>query len=570
MGSTFQLAAPRDRSPWLWLHLASLVGILGVLVYVNSGQWFFGDEWDFLLKRGFHDAEWGFFRPHNEHWSTVPIVFYRAVFSVFGMRTYWPYLLGLFAMHLVVVHSVWRLMRRAGVAAPLSTGVALVVGLFGAGAENLLWAFQIGFVGSVAAGLLLVLAVDEEGSRNRVIAVALGAVASLMFSGISVVMVGSLGLAAFARWGWRRAVAVVAPAALIYLAWLKVYGEVGLRGGTEQYRGALGDMPGYVWGGMAETLGRPLHSRRVGDVLLALLLVAVALRIRAWWRAAPELLAVAAAAPAMFAVISQGRGAIQDPSAGRYLYLCAALVLPLVGYAFNPLVRERVAAQWVAVAACLALTLSGIDLLRDHARYERTRELTLKGQMLASMNVGNEAFVSDTPDYQWATEVRVEALLVLRAKGILPDIAVNELNIASARLALQINGLSGPSGGPYDAPLGGGVADVPAAATTRPVRQNDDCLEVDLHGANLLIETVKKPGTPDRPNASLALFTVTPTSTEKARVFVPYPDGNAGPRAFDLTRGKTILFQDAVPGPALFQLPPGPNVICGLKWRTSK
>lgn len=153
---------------WTWVHLASLVGILSALVVLSRGQWFFGDEWDFLLFRGVAHPAVGVFYPHNEHWSTLPILWYRAVFQVFALRSYWPYLLSLFAIHLAVVHLLWRCVIRAGVPASIATVGAAAFGLFGAGSENLLWAFQIGFVGSLAAGLGLGLAVNGPPERRRV------------------------------------------------------------------------------------------------------------------------------------------------------------------------------------------------------------------------------------------------------------------------------------------------------------------------------------------------------------------------------------------------------------------
>lgn len=558
--------AERGERVWTWMHLASLAGIVAVLAFICRGQWFFGDEWDFLLYRGFHHAIWGFFRPHNEHWSTLPILWYRAVFSAFGVKTYWPYLAGLFAVHLAVVHGTWRLMRRADVNAPLATGVALVVGLFGAGAENLLWAFQIAFVGSLAAGLWLVLAVDAKGSNRRVAAVSLGAVASLMLSGISVVMVGAVGLAALGRWGWRRAAAVVMPAGAIYLAWLKVYGTVGLHGGNDQFHGGPKDIPRYVWGGLSDALGEPLHSRRAGELLLVMLVVVLAVMGRTWWKQAPEVLAVAAAAPVMFAVISQGRGAIQDPSAGRYLYLAAGMVLPLVAFAVHELLGDRRASTAVALVACLGVTASGVGLLRDTAHADRTRELTLRGQMLASVVVGpSEGVISDTPDFMWATDVRVAMLQRLQAKGQLPPIAPTARDTAQARLALQINGAKNP---PVGKPLtlGGGTAQLSGDGEMYPT--SDGCVDVDLRGANLVVRTAPSAApSASAPNPPLATFTVTATTRDTLRVFVPYPGGNAGPRVFLLDAGDTVVIQDLVRDDAVFQLPTGVNHVCGLVWR---
>ncbi|MBA2609709.1 MAG: hypothetical protein H0U92_12265 [Actinobacteria bacterium] len=38
-----------DERLWTWIHLASLAVVLAVPVYLSRGQWFFGDERDFIL-----------------------------------------------------------------------------------------------------------------------------------------------------------------------------------------------------------------------------------------------------------------------------------------------------------------------------------------------------------------------------------------------------------------------------------------------------------------------------------------------------------------------------------------
>ena len=81
---------------------------------VSSGQWFFADEWDFIATRSRPPlSDLGavadmLLTPHNEHWSTLPILVYRAVFGVVGLRAYWPYLIVLYAFHLTVVALLVR------------------------------------------------------------------------------------------------------------------------------------------------------------------------------------------------------------------------------------------------------------------------------------------------------------------------------------------------------------------------------------------------------------------------------------------------------------------------------
>ena len=54
-------------------------------------------------------------------------------------------------------------MRRAGVGPWIATAAASVFVLFGPGAEDIIWAFQMGFTGSVAFGLAALILVDHRG-----------------------------------------------------------------------------------------------------------------------------------------------------------------------------------------------------------------------------------------------------------------------------------------------------------------------------------------------------------------------------------------------------------------------
>ena len=62
--------------------------------------------------------------------------------------------------HLVICVVLFWLLRRFGASPWVSLGTALFIAFYGAGAEDTLWAFQIGFVGSVMFGLLAIAAID--------------------------------------------------------------------------------------------------------------------------------------------------------------------------------------------------------------------------------------------------------------------------------------------------------------------------------------------------------------------------------------------------------------------------
>src|SRR5690349_10903543 len=89
-----------DRFLGRVLHPATLLIAAAVLLFENRGQWFYGDDFEFIFNRGLGHSVYGLFTPHNEHWSTVPILVYRALFNIFGLRSYTPYVVVLVALHI--------------------------------------------------------------------------------------------------------------------------------------------------------------------------------------------------------------------------------------------------------------------------------------------------------------------------------------------------------------------------------------------------------------------------------------------------------------------------------------
>ena len=163
-------------------------------------------------------------QPHNEHWSTAPYLVYRLLEATFGIRSYWPYIGLAILLHLVVVHLVWRVMLQARITPVGGDGRVLPLLVLGAGSQNLLWAFQIGFLGSVALGLGAMLLVNHAGAWQRRDWAALGLVLfALLWSGVSVLLVVVCVLVVLLRRGIKPAAAFATPPALVYIVWALAY-----------------------------------------------------------------------------------------------------------------------------------------------------------------------------------------------------------------------------------------------------------------------------------------------------------------------------------------------------------
>ena len=326
----------------LGVHLASLAGALAVLLVVDRNMWFRGDDFDFLAQRGLHGATLSIWAPHNEHWSTLPILLWRAIYHYSALRDARPYLLALYVAHLLLAHVLWRVMRTCGCDLAVATALAAVFAVLGSGGENILWAFQIGFVGSLLLGWLFVLLVNHGGGAWwRDVAAAVVGVASLTTSGVAVTMVVVGGLVAFTRRGWRAALVAVGPPAAAYAVWFELAGRHA-RTAPQSFGPMVLGIPQYVFTGLERSMASATGAAAFGPLLfLALAFWALRRHGHARSAAAPAVMGVAGTV-VFFVVTAMGRDGAGPLAASqsRYVYAVVALLLPAMGLALSELVRR--------------------------------------------------------------------------------------------------------------------------------------------------------------------------------------------------------------------------------------
>ena len=184
------------------------------VLYLGRSLTFWHDEWRSIT----FDGVWSdFLRPVNEHWSTFPLLLYRATFHIIGLDSYLPYLAQVVVLHVIAVAGTYVLVRRR-IGRLAATLFAIPLLLLGSGAENLFWAFQTGFVGSVAFGIWCLVAIEQRGRWPTIVAAAL-LLASLMSSGIGLVFVVAATVRTLLDPPLRRRALAVVPAIAAYLVW---------------------------------------------------------------------------------------------------------------------------------------------------------------------------------------------------------------------------------------------------------------------------------------------------------------------------------------------------------------
>ena len=367
----------RLTGPWsserlaAWTFGAAVALSYPILLNLGSFFWFFRDDWLFITDRQLSDPG-DLFEPHNAHWSTVPVVAFRLLYAAFGVRSYLPYQMVVVAIHLAVIVLIRAIMRRAGVTPWLATAFAGAGLLFGPGREDILWAFQIGFTGSMMFVLLQLVLADHDGpiGRRDVAALAAGLL-GVMSSSPAVVLVGATTLAILIRRGWRAALLQAGPLGLIYVA----YNLLADPATSPVDRPEVDVMIEWVRNGQGALFVGLGQHRPIVIALVLLLLVGVAVHLwapgpdapRTWW---PRVQAIAAPAALFLATFGfmlvsvQARWVVgaEAARAGRYLYFYAMCTLPLLAVA----ARALAARWWVAAPLAAALVLIPIPAQVDH------------------------------------------------------------------------------------------------------------------------------------------------------------------------------------------------------------
>ena len=336
---------------------------LALIIYFGRDTTFWFDDWTWIEDR--RPWTWAVFtHPHNDHLSIVPIAIYKLLFVTVGIGDYLPYRLVVAAFHALCATLVYLLVRRRAGAWPGVIAGTLILFL-GSADQDLIWGFQIGFLGSIAGGLGAWLALERRDTRGDVVA-ALSLALAIGSSSLGVLIAAGIFLELLLDGGfWQRRLLVAAAPLALYAPWFAVYNNsrtwydtVGhaLRWAVDAAANAVGGLAG---GGLDR-----------GRVLGALLLVVVVVRVVRGWRPTPRAVGLVATGLLFYVLTAFARQELQAATTTRYIYLGAVLVV-LLG---AELVRDLRLPTWtLAAAGVLTAVVSVLNFqwLDDHAAEKR-------------------------------------------------------------------------------------------------------------------------------------------------------------------------------------------------------
>lgn len=361
-------ASARHRGALILLFGA--VAASAVLLFHYDHQLtFVADDWELLVVRDGWGAPY-FLDPYHEHILIGPAVVYKSLLTIFGMGSALPFYAAAISAFLGSAVLLFVYLRRR-VGDWLALVLTVLVLFLGAAFEDFFFAFQIGYFGSVLAGLGVLLMLDREDERGDWIACVL-LVVSIAFSSVGLVfLVGAVVDVALGRRPRARRAYMVAWPVLLFAIWWFGWGhqaesnisldnilhapefafEAAASGVTSLLGLATGDgsepdQPHLIW----------------GKILLVIGAIFLAVRLHREGRVPKGLAVVLAIGLSFWLLAGVNREDERFPTSSRYQYPSAVFLLLIIGEGLRGLRIPRLSIVATAVVGGLAIW-GGIGLM---------------------------------------------------------------------------------------------------------------------------------------------------------------------------------------------------------------
>jgi hypothetical protein len=258
---------------------------------------------------------------------------------------------------------------------------ALLILFLGSGADDLFWAYQMGFVASTAMGLWALLLLRRPGAAAAEAAASVLLLGSVATSGIGLCFLVAAAVLIALQHDRSNRMLVLAPALVAYLAWFVVYGS-GAQGTLAGWLtlSNLASTPGFALRGLANSVG---GLSGLGDVAGAVILWLgtgwLLVRVRHGWPVPPLLAAALVGTATEFVLAGLLRAGSSAPEQSRYIYPAAALLLvgsASLGPSVRRVPRQRAVRAGLAVATAVALAVNVGQLVRAAQMFGNFGELT--------------------------------------------------------------------------------------------------------------------------------------------------------------------------------------------------
>jgi hypothetical protein len=381
------MAWPRRNVPLVLLG-AALLASAALLADLMHGLTFFQDTWEFLMNRHELSVD-ALLKPHNEHIVAIPAALQLLGLKLFGMTSATPEYVLLVVALLVTATLLFVYVRRRVGPWPALMAAALLLFL-GPAWWDILWPFELGFVGSLLFGIAMLLALDRD-DRKGDIAACVFLVLAAGFSSLGVSFMAAAAVNVFQRRrerGLGRVYLVAVPVVLFgiwYLGWgHDAESHLTLRNVLSS--------PLFVLEGLAASVESVLGLSRAPVEGIAtvgwgqpLLIALIALVVYGQWRRpgfSPGFWVVAAATATNWFLAAFNYIPGREPTTSRYMYAGGVFVLLLAAELLRG-VRIGRRPLLVAGVVTLAAVASNLVPLKDGSDWLENQSVLTRSDLAA-------------------------------------------------------------------------------------------------------------------------------------------------------------------------------------------
>ena len=397
---------------------------------ISNDRTFQYDEWNFVMNRWQFNPD-TFLQPHNSHLSLIPATIYWALFHIVGLSHYGVYQMVGYLSHILVVSVFVVLVKtRIGNTSAIAFGTAIL--FLGAGAENILWPFQIGVMSSLAGYLLAIYFLESTINKNQLLAM-LALIFSLGSAGLGVAAVAAVATEiVISKRTSKSWWVVVAPTAL-WLIWYSQYGVSDLK--TENFSVALR----YVNESFASTLSEIFGLSIGWGFIFEISFVSTIIYFTFFKKiVTPRLVGLLAMLFINWFLTALSRAQNWAPQSSRYLYLSIPIIFLICVELSKGLPRPQLNVG-VVVISMWSIT-AGWTHLESHASWLRDRSSDVRAEL--SVLESRRPFVDRNyqPDPIRAPDIIANKYFAaLRELKSSPALDVAKLRTSSAATRIEID-----------------------------------------------------------------------------------------------------------------------------------
>ena len=361
----------RDISVLIWVGLCILA--IARFASISGERTFQYDEWNFVLNRWQLSPD-TFLRPHNSHLSIFPAAIFLFLLRAVGLANYWVYLFAGFMMHIATASTFALLIsKRLGKTCAIALGALFL--FLGTGAENILWPFQIGSMGSLAGYLLALHFLGSE-YRHRQFLAMVAVIISIGSAGFGIAAVVGISVQIVLSKQIRKSWWVAVVPSALWLLWYLNYGQSQVE--SENLNVALQ----YINQSLAGSLNSIFAlSIGWGFVFEIFLLTALAYFVLIKKIYSPRLAGLATVLLVNWFFTALSRAQFWAPQGSRYVYLTIPLIILVLAEVTIKLPRPQLNLATIIISIwSITATWS---FMNAHAAWLRDWSTTLRAELSA-------------------------------------------------------------------------------------------------------------------------------------------------------------------------------------------